>query len=165
MKSIRPKVYVSLRSTDSWKYYRQQTGSKNARNMRSVLQVKLLEFKGICRFWIQEQQELIKNHIYVSFASINLAVLSVKCAWHGFIFSRIFRSWVLSIWNFPRFSPTFFARRKTREISKRCRNCSQDSYSNFNFPIETFHPSKFTVESSSFYILAQIFANVRCDSD
>ena len=38
--------------------------------------------------------------------------------------------------NLPRFSPTCFAQRKVREISKCCRNCSQGSYSYFTFPLD-----------------------------
>ena len=35
--------------------------------------------------------------MFINFASLNLTVLSVKRPWKGFDFSRIFRSWVLSI--------------------------------------------------------------------
>ena len=35
--------------------------------------------------------------MFINFASLNLTVLSVKGPWKGFDFSRIFRSWVLSL--------------------------------------------------------------------
>ena len=41
-----------------------------------------------------------------------------------------------NVWNFPRFSPIYFARRRARKISKSCRNCSQGSCSHFYFPLE-----------------------------
>ena len=45
--------------------------------------------------------------------------------------------WAISttFWNFPLFFPCETGRRKAREISKCCRNCSQGSYSYFTFPL------------------------------
>ena len=51
--------------------------------------------------------------------------------------------WAISTinWNYLRFSHTCFARRKVREISKCCRNCSQGGYSYFTF-VSTFLTQK-----------------------
>ena len=52
---------------------------------------------------------------------------------------RITALWIIpaTFWNFPRFSLICFARKKAREISKRCtRNCSQGSF--YNYYIMTY---------------------------
>ena len=66
--------------------YRQHPWSKNARKIRSISQAKLLDSKGIFKFWTYEQQDLISIHKFISFASINQTVLTVKRAWNGFHF-------------------------------------------------------------------------------
>ena len=60
-----------------------------------------ISFTGkTARFWRDFQilnTRSARVNTFVSFASTNLNVLSVKRAWNGFHFSHIFRSWVLSI--------------------------------------------------------------------
>ena len=56
--------------------------------------------------------------------------------------------WLISTtnWNFPHFSPGETGGRKAREISIRCRNCSQGSYSHLTFPLRIFVPCKIKVQ-------------------
>ena len=67
--------------------YRHNTTLKTARNMKSVSQTKVLNFKEIFTFWTHEQQDLTLLQPLIIFASQNLAALSVKWPWNGLHFS------------------------------------------------------------------------------
>ena len=63
--------------------------------------------------------------------------------------------------NLPAFSPTCFARRNVRQISKRCRNCLQGSHSYFTFPLD--HQSwTYDTEIYGYSFLIAIFLETIC---
>ena len=82
--------------------YRQQRRSKSARNMRSVSRTKLFNFKGISRFWMHEQQELISIHTFITFAIINLITLgSIFIFWSFWGTFSIARGWSVTVFPGP----------------------------------------------------------------
>ena len=68
--------------------------------------------------------------VHISKSSSHLSYREIKI--------RTIALWAIftTNWNLPRFSPTCFARRKVREISICCRNCSQGRCSYFDFTID-----------------------------
>ena len=97
--------------------------------------------------WVNQKiLKMIRNHVNYKAYSLYMESKLLDGNW-----IKKIALWAIptTFWNFP----TCIARTKAREIWKRCRNCSQDSCSNFTFPLAycsngkvTKHFPKYLVE-------------------